>query len=288
MRQMEAPENITRFPSDEGQLIVRILINCGLRLKDARMLPYDCVVRDEHGGPYLAWVNYKMRGRIAFFPIGEHLADAIDEQRRRTARRFPDGSRWLFPRSQTNIDGAKPATDSWFRKQLEAWLEQIELVHNDHLTRVTAHQFRHTVATRLINANVPQHVVQQLLDHMSPQMTAVYARLLDKTVREHWERATKVNAEGQAVEIDPEHPLASAKWMRLSMVRAKITLPNGYCGAPVQTDCEYANSCLDCRFCLNSSDFLDQHRRQRDETRPWCTTTRARDCVGWWRKILEP
>jgi integrase len=29
---------------------------------------------------------------------------------------------------------------------------------------VTCHQFRHTLGTRLINANVPQHIVQQLLE----------------------------------------------------------------------------------------------------------------------------
>ncbi|MGH3116260.1 MAG: tyrosine-type recombinase/integrase [Gaiellales bacterium] len=31
--------------------------------------------------------------------------------------------------------------------------------------RVHAHQFRHTVGTRLINAGVPQHVIQKLLGH---------------------------------------------------------------------------------------------------------------------------
>jgi hypothetical protein len=47
---------------------------------------------------------------------------------------------------------------------------------------------------------------------------------------------------------------------------AKVTLPNGYCGAPVQTDCEYANPCLDCRFFLTTPEFLDQHRRHRRDT----------------------
>ena len=32
---------------------------------------------------------------------------------------------------------------------------------------VTAHQFRHTLGTRLINDGVPQHVVQKLLGHAS-------------------------------------------------------------------------------------------------------------------------
>jgi hypothetical protein len=54
--------------------------------------------------------------------------------------------------------------------------------------------------------------------------------------------------------------------VRLSVVRAKVTLPNGYCGAPIQTDCEYANPCLDCRFFITTPDFLRQHRRQREET----------------------
>jgi hypothetical protein len=47
----------------------------------------------------------------------------------------------------------------------------------------------------LINRDVPQHVVQKILDHDSPAMTGHYARLSDKTVREHWEKARKVNAE---------------------------------------------------------------------------------------------
>jgi hypothetical protein len=108
--------------------------------------------------------------------------------------------------------------------------------------------------------------VQQLLDHMSPDMTAIYARLHLDTVRRHWESALKVNADGDPVTVPEGHHLATAQWMRVSMVRAKVTLPNGYCGAPVQTDCEYANPCLDCRFFITTPDFLAQHRQQREET----------------------
>jgi hypothetical protein len=102
---------------------------------------------------------------------------------------------------------------------------------------------------------------------MSSDMTAIYARLHNRTVRDHWERATKVNAVGEPVVLDPDHPLADAAWTRLTLVRAKVTLPNGYCGAPVQTDCEYANPCLDCHFFITTVDFLGQHRRQREDTR---------------------
>jgi hypothetical protein len=155
-----------------------------------------------------------------------------------------------------------------WRKHLNQWLDEIDLVdEHGQRVRVTAHQFRHTLATRLLNRDVPAHVVQDLLDHMSPQMTARYAKLLDTTRRAHWEAAMKLNADAQPVTIPAGHPLADAQWAKLSLVRAKVTLPNGYCGAPVQTDCEYANPCLDCRFFITTRDFLAQHRRQRDETR---------------------
>ncbi|MGV9252361.1 tyrosine-type recombinase/integrase [Streptomyces sp. NPDC003697] len=127
---------------------------------------------------------------------------------------------------------------------------------------MTFHQFRHTLTTHMINADVPQPVIQTLLDHMSPAMTAVYAKLHDKTLRRHWENALKVNHEGQKAEIAADHPLAGAAWAKMSLVRAKVTLPNGYCGAPVQTDYEYANPCLDCRFFITTGDFLQQHRQQ--------------------------
>lgn len=267
MAQLEAPDNLALFPSDDGRVLLQILINCGLRLKDARKLPYDCLVHDDAAAPYLAWINHKMNGRPAFFPISHTLQTAITDQRGRVRDRFPNGSPWLFPGRQANLNGARPVSDAWWRGQLETWLQIIQLHdHDGQPARVTPHQFRHTVGTRLINANVPQHVVQHLLDHMSPQMTAIYARLLDKTVREHWERATKLNADAQIVQLPPDHPLADAQWTRLAMVRAKVTLPNGYCGAPIQTDCEYANPCLDCRFFLTTTDFLPQHQQQLQET----------------------
>jgi len=51
-------------------------------------------------------------------------------------------------------------------------------------------------------------------------MTGHYARLSDKTVREHWEKARKVNAEGQPVQIRPDGPLGDAAWSKQQLSRA--------------------------------------------------------------------
>ena len=56
-------------------------------------------------------------------------------------------------------------------------------------------------------------------------MTAHYARLSDKTVREHWEKARKVNAAGAAVSIDPDGPLGDAAWAKQRLARATQALP---------------------------------------------------------------
>jgi hypothetical protein len=71
-------------------------------------------------------------------------------------------------------------------------------------------------------------------------MTAHYARLSDKTVREHWEKARKVNAEGQPVQISPDGPLGDAAWSRHRLSRATQALPNGYCDLPLVRTCPHA------------------------------------------------
>ena len=128
---------------------------------------------------------------------------------------------------------------------------------------LTPHQWRHTLGTSLINRDVPQHVVQKILDHDSPQMTAHYARLSDKTVREHWERARKVNAAGQPVQISPDGPLGDAAWAKQQLSRATQALPNGYCQLPVVKTCPHANSCLTCPMFVTTAEFLPQHHAQR-------------------------
>ncbi len=73
-------------------------------------------------------------------------------------------------------------------------------------------------------------------------MTAHYARLHDDTVRRHWERARKVDINGNDVTISPDSPLADAEWTKQHLSRATQALPNGYCGLPLQQSCPHANA----------------------------------------------
>jgi hypothetical protein len=183
----------------------------------------------------------------------------------------------LFPRPTKNPDGRAPTASSTYRLALYRWLDRCD-VRDTHgrPVRLTPHQWRHTLGTRLINRDVPQEVVRRILDHDSPQMTAHYARLHDTTVRRHWEAARKVDIAGEVVAIDPAGPLAEAAWAKQRLGRATQALPNGFCGLPVQKTCPHANACLTCPMFVTTAEFLPQHRAHRGQVIELITAAQAR------------
>jgi integrase len=266
MTQVEQPANLDRQDNPACRLITLILIRCGLRISSAAGLAFDCTVTDADGAPYLRYYNTKMK-REALVPIDDELYRQIGEQQQRVLQRFPAGSAVLFPRQNGNLKGRKPMSGHTYRGALYRWLEDCD-IRDEHgqPVHLTPHQWRHTLGTVLINRDVPQHVVQKILDHDSPLMTAHYARLSDKTVREHWEKARKVNAEGQPVQISPGGPLGDAAWAKQQLSRATQALPNGYCQLPLVRTCPHANSCLTCPMFVTTAEFLPQHHAQRQQT----------------------
>lgn len=266
--QIESEQALARFVHPDHQLITRILIRCGLRAGDCRRLAFDCLVHDGDGHPYLQYMNYKMK-RTAFVPVDDDLAARVRDQQRSVLQRFDphQSGLLLFPGRASNPHGTKAYPASGYRSAFQRWLADLHVT--DELGQpvwITPHQLRHTFGTRLINRDVPQHIVQQLMDHSSPDMTAHYARLSDKTIRDAWTKAQLIDAHGNLVELDDDHPLANAAWARRGIDRAKQTLPNGYCGMPLNSPCEHANPCLTCPMFITNADFLPQHQTQLKHT----------------------
>lgn len=270
MNQLESTESLAHLTDPRIRLLVEILIRTGLRIGDATQLALDCLIRDQQGAVYLRYCNHKMR-RDAVVPIDDELTTMIEAQQVCARQRFPDTA-VLLPRGHANPDGRFPIHTGTFDLRLKRWLADIAAT--DELGRpvkVTPHQFRHTYATRLINNDVPQEVVRRLLDHTSHTMTARYARLADATIRRHWERAQKINIRGEPIDTSTDGPLADAAWMKQNLSRAKMALPNGYCGLPLQKSCPHANACLTCPLFVTTADFLPQHHQQLDATRALIT-----------------
>lgn len=274
MNQLEAEAAIGRIANPHHRSILRIIMGTGLRQSDARHLPFDCLVRDPQGAPYLRYINRKMK-REAIVPIDETLADLVAGQQQWVRARYPEPS-VLFPRTSANLEGRFPFGQAALNHTVNNWLVACDVRdETGRPARVTPHQFRHTYATRLINNDVPLEVVRRLLDHSSMQMTAHYARMTDRTVREQWEKARKVDIHGQQVTLAADSPLADAAWMKHNLGRAKMALPNGYCGLPLQQTCPHANACLDCPVFVTTPEFLGQHRQQLVTTQQLIARARA-------------
>ena len=123
------PANLDKWPDPQGRLITIILIRCGLRATDACTLPFDCLLHDGRGAPYLRYFNNKM-SREAAVPIDEELENEIRAQQQRVLRRWPDGSHTCSPPT-SNATGQRPFAASTYRGMLNRWLTSCE-VRDEH------------------------------------------------------------------------------------------------------------------------------------------------------------
>lgn len=288
MTQLESEANLARAHPTLRHLVV-LITETGLRGGDACTLPAQPLVDDSVGWPCLRYYNSKM-GAEQLVPLSSRAAAAIRAQQQHVVTSFPAGSPWLFP---SRSDPHLPMAHRRFAEQFDVWQRRIEL-HDEagRPVRVTGHQLRHTLGTRLINAGVPQHVIQRLLGHASPTMTAVYAQLHDATVREAFDRycQARVDIAGRVLAFDPGAITAGAEWLKHNLSRVAATLPNGYCGRPPQQDCPHPNACLTCPDFQTTVEFLPVHRQQAEVTRALVDAADAagrQRLAGNHRRVLE-
>lgn len=264
MAQIESPDALNQMRPLTARNLLVLIIETGLRKGDACNLAFNPVIADSTGWPCLRFVATKVRAE-QLVPLSAKAAETITAQQDHVRERFPAGSPWLFPGLADNDDGSKPYVHAVFGTQLRQWCDRIGL-HDEtgQPLRVTAHQFRHTFGTRMINSGVPQHVVQRLLGHASPNMTGHYAHLHDTTIKQAFDayQATRVNIAGERIGYDPDGPTADAEWIKQNLNRIRDSLPNGYCARPAQQDCPHPNACLTCPDFQTTVEFIDIHRSQ--------------------------
>jgi integrase len=265
MNQLESGANLARLHPTYRGLVV-LITETGLRVGDACTLPFDPVLTDSAGWPCLRFANSKMHAE-QLVPLSTRAVKAIRDQQCHVRDSCPAGSAWLFP---SRTDGQQPVPYSTFYRVFADWQHCIGLQDETGCpATVNVHRLRHTFGTRLINSGVPQHVIQRLLGHASPEMTAVYAHLHDSTIRSEFERycQTRVDVQGRLLGFDPEAVTADAEWVKHRLACAADVLPNGYCGRPPQQDCPHPNACLTCPDFQTTAEFLPVHRQQAQLTR---------------------
>jgi integrase len=282
MRQLESGAALARLGDETTITAVVVLMETGLRSQDALLLEADPIVMLADGSPVLRFVNHKRR-REAAIPISDRLLARIRYQQQRNAQAFPSGSPWLLPAiGGRNGQGQQPYSYGTLLHRLTKWLAGFELVDaQGAAVTVTPHQFRHTLGTRMINEDIPLEVIRRMLDHGSLSMTQVYARLSDRKLREHFDTfRERINRRGEQVTLAGDGVLGEATWTKERLARARQSLPNGYCGLPLQQHCPHPNACLSCDSFLTDLTFLEQHREHLVRVEEQLTKAKA---SGWGR-----
>ena len=180
-----------------------LLAHTGIRtceLRDLRQADVDLAqrrLRIEHGKHDQTRVVY----------LTETAANAV----RRYLERCPHPEHALL---FVNAQG-EPVPPWWAMSRLQ------HLGQAAHVPTVTPHRLRHTLATRLLNAEVPITTLQKLLGHRYLSTTQIYARVYDATVERDYRRAMERLEQNQALAV----PVALSQGAASSSNALPMTVP---------------------------------------------------------------
>ena len=163
--------------------LVTILLETGRRLSEVCSMPFDCLSVD-HNGDYFLVVGDKKLKKSYLIPISEKCVTAIKSQQMLTKQEVTKPL-LLFP---ARIKQKSPhISGRWVNTALNQLAQSRRIVDEyGKIWQFHSHQFRHTVGTRMINANVPQTIVQKYLGHESAEMTARYAHIHNETLKKEF------------------------------------------------------------------------------------------------------
>jgi integrase len=172
--------------------------------------------------------------------------------------------KYLFLATQMNRNGDRPYTDRTLRGLLTELAGRLDVRDS---TGVVVdfnrtHRFRHTVATSLLNAGVPLHVLQRYLGHLTPTMSMTYAQTLQATAEREFLRYRKITADARELEIDPRDLYDMLELDK----RTDRILPNGWCLLPPHQVCVKGNACLTCDKFATDATFLPELQTQMART----------------------
>jgi hypothetical protein len=208
-------------------------------------------------------------------PITADVVSAIRMQAalvRKAFGEYENPKRYLFPSPHPRCIGL-PIRANAVTHAFHRFVTRCGIVGADGRPfRLRAHAFRHTKAVELINNGMGMSYVQQWLAHLSPEMTLVYARVSEDTMRKQWEEAMARGAVHVASAgpqpIDPNELIAGNE-LELAYIRGSLDATRveaGYCFKPLKMECPFVDiACFTCHNHVTTNDFLPQFRRQEHD-----------------------
>lgn len=203
-------EHLEYLTPSEYIPVVIILIASGWRISDVLNLKYDTCLEYTEQGWYLRGDIRKTRTIGHRIPISDEVKTVVESVIQITRLKSTEENNprhLLFNRYSGRRMGLAPQA-----KMVSEALNRLAKKYNitddqGNLYHFRLHAFRHTKGVELINNGMSLVHVQKWMAHMSPEMTLVYAKVLDTTLRKSWEQAVKnglfrVTVSGQLKQID--------------------------------------------------------------------------------------
>ena len=232
---------------EDLRCLVSILAKTGLRISDVLMLPADCLAL-ENDGWWIVRTIQKIRIIRHRVPIDDELAWQIREFAGRDACANPEANPkgWLF----VNPDAKKPG-GPWLqgemRERLNALLASFGIVGPDGRDiSFRFHGMRHRYAMSVLDASGDVLAVKELLGHLSPAMTDVYAHLTEERKRKVFDSAVERGifsfvdgeVERTIAGSDVSPALLDALWANAKLMARDV--PYGVCAARRGKPCSIA------------------------------------------------
>lgn len=264
--------------------MVLVLQECGMRVGELCRLSFNCLLQDAHGDWFLRYYQFKLKKEHSI-PITREVAAIIQQQQREVTEVWGEDFPYLFPAPKPRGRGG-PIKQEPFTRALNRLARKKGIKDRKGQDwHFQSHQFRHTVGTRMVNNNVPHHIIQRFLGHESPEMTARYASIHDETLKREFEKfmgSKVVNVEGKAVKADPQQPgNTDLQWFKKHVLAQ--ALPNGTCALPtLMGPCPHANACLTCTHFRTDARFLPAHEKELEQTEELLQVAQSN---GWTRQI---
>lgn len=241
---------------ENWQPIILTLFYTGIRVSDVLELRDNCLVT-VNGHPMIETNIRKTKIEGHRIPIPDDFAAILKnhiEKVRNASNEFTNPDHFIF----VHLSGPRrgyPYSHASVHQALNELAITCNITDEDgNIYHFKNHAFRHTYAVRLLNNGAGLTTVQELLGHRSPEMTLVYAKLLDETKFREFEKAVKNGAftfgDSTGIEIVytddvPEELLRNA-WANHKY--NAVDTPYGTCLQRKNGRCRFASQppCLTC------------------------------------------
>jgi integrase len=288
-------EHLEHLAPSEYIPVVILLMASGWRGSDVLSLKYDTCLEYTAQGWYLRGDIPKVRVMNHRIPITDEVKSVVETvaeiaKSKSTAANNP--LRLLFNRYSGKRMG-KSLTNLQISMALNRLAEKCNITDDQgNIYHFTVHSFRHTKGVELINNGMSLVHVQKWMAHMFPEMTLVYAKVLDTTLRKSWEHAVenglfRITNEGRIRKIDisaiVDEDLIEWEYIRHNL--DAVRMPLGFCMKPKKQNCfTQLNPCLTCRNLCTTPDFLPQYEIEIQETKALIERGKAQGREIWVEK----